>query len=161
MSAMAQLTSEDLRVWRSFLRAHATITRTLEAELVAEQDLSLAAYDVLVQLVEAPARRLRMADLADRVLLSRSGVTRLIDRMQRDGLVERQPVDDDARGRFTALTPAGYDRLRRAAGTHLRGVGRHVIDRLSPDELASLGTIMNHLLETQRQPAAPPDLTVA
>src|SRR5689334_17250773 len=75
-------TREQLSAWRSFLRAHARITRLLEAELVAERNLSLGGYDVLVQLAEAPQRRLRMAELADAVLLSRSGVTRLVDRLE-------------------------------------------------------------------------------
>ena len=93
MSVQEGLTSTELSTWRTFLRAHATVTRRLEAELVAEHDLPLASYDVLVQLSEAPGRRLRMTELADRVLLSRSGLTRLADRLEREGLlvgVERQ-----------------------------------------------------------------------
>ncbi|MBA3907867.1 MAG: MarR family transcriptional regulator, partial [Pseudonocardiales bacterium] len=91
--ARARPTRDELASWRAFLRAHAVITRTLEAELLAEQDLSLAAYDVLVQLAEAPAHRLRMTELAERVLLSRSGVTRLVDRLEKLGLVARSPVE--------------------------------------------------------------------
>src|ERR1044072_5936908 len=84
--AVSRVPDEDqLRAWRSFLRAHARISRLLEAELVAERNLSLGAYDVLVQLAEAPQRRLRMAELADAVLLSRSGVTRLVDRLEGGG----------------------------------------------------------------------------
>src|SRR4051812_41036011 len=86
-------TADELASWRWFLRAHATITRALENELEAEQKLSLASYDVLVQLAEAPNRRLRMTELADAVLLSRSGVTRLVDRLERVGLVARCPVE--------------------------------------------------------------------
>ena len=76
--------------WRVFLHAHAVVTRRLEAELMEEHTLPLASYDVLVQLVDAPGRRLRMTELAGAVLLSRSGVSRLVDRMQRDGLVSRE-----------------------------------------------------------------------
>jgi DNA-binding MarR family transcriptional regulator len=102
-------------VWRSFLRAHATIMRDLERELLAQTSLPLAWYDVLLQLAEAPGRRLRMAELADRVLLSRSGLTRLIDRLQAEQLVVREPSADDARGTYTVLTAAGFERLRAAA----------------------------------------------
>ena len=96
--AKTRPTRDELAAWRAFLRAHAVLTRALEAELLAEQDLSLAAYDVLVQLAEAPERRLRMTELAELVLLSRSGVTRLVDRMEKSGLVSRCPVESDGRG---------------------------------------------------------------
>ena len=142
-----RLTREELGSWRSFLRAHATITRALEAELVAEQDLSLASYDVLVQLAEAPGRRLRMTELADAVLLSRSGVTRLVDRMERAGLVTRSRVATDGRGVAAELTEAGLDRLRRTAPTHLGGVARHFVDRLDADDLRVLEQIMRRLVE--------------
>src|SRR4051794_19257333 len=115
----------QMHAWRSFLTAHARVLRSLEAELVAEQGLSLVSYDVLVQLAEAPGRRLRMAELADRVLLSRSGVTRLVDRLERAGLVARQRVMADGRGVIAELTECGLERLRTASGTHLAGVVRH------------------------------------
>lgn len=136
--------------WRTYLRAHATVTRMLEAELLAEQNLSLPAYDVLVQLAEAPGRRLRMTELADAVLLSRSGVTRLVDRMERAGLVCRVPVESDGRGVAAQLTPTGFDRLRTAARTHLRGVGRHFVARLTPADLAALERISTLLVDQGR-----------
>lgn len=132
---------DQLTAWRSFLRAHATITRVLEAELVAEQDLSLAAYDVLVQLAEAPDRRLRMTELAEAVLLSRSGVTRLVDRMERAGLVARCRVEGDGRGVAAELTDAGLHRLRVASRTHLAGVLRHFVARLDVDDLCAIERI--------------------
>jgi DNA-binding MarR family transcriptional regulator len=135
----SRLTQPQIAAWRSFLRAHAAVTRKLEADLVAECQLPLAWYDVLVQLVEAPGHRLRMTDLAGAVLISRSGLTRLVDRLVADGLVRRQPAADDARGTFAVLTDAGYERLRAATPTHLRGIGRHVVDRLTPEQLAALG----------------------
>src|SRR5207237_2294677 len=106
-NAMSQVTpmtphigASDWRIgiWRSFLRAHAGVIRELGRELAAEAGLPLAWYDVLLQLAEAPGRRLRMAELADRVLLSRSGLTRLVDRLQAEQLVRREPSPDDARG---------------------------------------------------------------
>lgn len=136
---------DQLTAWRAFLRAHATITRALESELVAEQDLSLAAYDVLVQLAEAPDRRLRMTELADAVLLSRSGVTRLVDRMERAGLVARSRVEGDGRGVAAELTDKGFQRLRVASRTHLAGVVRHFVARLDVDDLCALERISRRL----------------
>ena len=150
----APLTRSELAAWRAFLRAHATITRRLEAELVAEHDLPLASYDVLVQLSEAPDRALRMTELAERVLLSRSGLTRLVDRLERDGLVRRQACPEDARGTLAVLTEQGLDRLRAAWPTHLRGVAQHVTDRLSTDELATLERLLGRLVADPGTPAA-------
>ena len=140
-------TRSELHAWRMFLTAHARMLRNLETELVAEQNLSLVSYDVLVQLAEAPQRRLRMAELADRVLLSRSGVTRLVDRLERDGLVVRQRVAADGRGVIAELTSAGFDRLRTAAGTHLAGITRHFVAHLNPTELTQLSTLCARLAE--------------
>jgi DNA-binding MarR family transcriptional regulator len=145
--AKRRLSKAELSSWRAFLRAHAVITRTLEVELLAEQDLPLAAYDVLVQLVEAPERRLRMTELAGAVLLSRSGVTRLVDRLERAGLVSRCPVESDGRGVAAQLTDAGLARLRKASRTHLGGVARHFADRLDADDLAALERISRRLAE--------------
>lgn len=131
-------------VWRSFLRAHAGVTAQLEGELAAAE-LPLAWYDVLLQLVEAPRRRLRMAELADRVLLSRSGLTRLVDRLQAEGYVTREPSPDDARGTYTVLTRAGFDALRAAAPVHLMGVRDHFLRRFTDDELRTLGVLLARL----------------
>ena len=105
-----RITEQRLAVWREFLEAHAIVVGALEAELDAERDLPLAWYDVLVSLAEAPERRLRMQDLAGRVLFSRSGLTRLLDRMVSAGLVRRERCDDDRRGTFAVLTAAGSRR---------------------------------------------------
>lgn len=135
----------ELAVWRSFLRAHAQVLRTLESELAAADELPLASYDVLVQLTEAPLRRLRMTDLAERVLLSRSGLTRLVDRLERDGLVRREPCEDDARGLFAVVTDRGVDRLRQASRIHLAGIERHFVERFSAAELVQLGGLLARL----------------
>jgi DNA-binding MarR family transcriptional regulator len=149
------LTARELAVWRHFLHAHASLTRRLEHDLLEEHDLPLASYDVLVQLAEAPQRRLRMTDLADRVLLSRSGLTRLVDRLAAEGLVERQSCPSDARGMFTVLTDAGLSRLRQAAPTHLRGIEDYMTRRLSPDELDRLDALLGKLLpEAELEPPA-------
>jgi DNA-binding MarR family transcriptional regulator len=117
-----RLGSQELGAWRALQRAQVRVARHLEAELTLAHDLPLASYDVLMQLAEAPGGRLRMNDLADRVLLSRSGLTRLIDRLQRDGLVAREACASDARGLFAVLTDLGRARLEEAAPTYLRGV---------------------------------------
>lgn len=140
-------TSSELATWRAFLRAHARITRWLEAELITEQRLSLAAYDVLVQLAEAPERQLRMTELAEAVLLSRSGVTRLVDRLERAGLVCRERADGDGRGVVAVLTDRGLDRLRSAADTHLSGISRHFVSLLGSAELDSLGRTCSQLAD--------------
>lgn len=141
-----RLGAEEMAVWRSFLRLHATVVRRLESDLLAEHQLPLASYDVLVQLVEAPEHRLRMTELADRVLLSRSGLTRLVDRLEREGLVQREPCPDDARGLNAVLTDAGFARLRAAAPTHLRGIEDYMLNRLEPGELAELGRLLDRVL---------------
>ncbi len=146
------LTAGELQAWRIFLRAHAQVTRSLEAELVAEHDLPLPSYDVLVQLSESPDRRLRMTELADRVLLSRSGLTRLVDRLAREGLVERQSCPSDARGTLAALTETGLQRLRDAWPTHLRGVAEHVTGKLTADEVTQLTSLLAKLVVEGRSP---------
>lgn len=137
--------SRQLSVWRTFLRAHAVITRRLEHDLVSSHGMLLAWYDVLVQLAEAPDRRLRMTDLADRVLLSRSGLTRLVDRLVNEGLVRRQVDPSDARGMFAVLTARGLDRLRETAPTHLRGV-QDYLNGLGAEELDALEQLLSALL---------------
>ena len=135
-----------IAMWRDFLIAHARLSRLLDEDLRAEHDVSLAEYDALLQLAEAPGRRLRMHQLADQVLLSRSGVTRLIDRLVSDGSVERNSCLTDARGAEAVLTQAGLDRLRGAAGTHLRGISEHFLDAIEPADLAAVGRAMRDVL---------------
>jgi DNA-binding MarR family transcriptional regulator len=118
--------------------AHSLVSRRLDDELRVEHGLSLAEYDALLQLAQAPDRRLRMNQLAEQVLLSRSGVTRLVDRLVADGLVNRRSCSSDARGAEAVLTAAGLDRLRAASATHLRGVERYFLDALTGDELCTV-----------------------
>lgn len=135
----------ELTVWRTMLRAQAKISRRLQADLLADHDLALASYDVLLHLGEAEDGRLRMNDLADRVLLSRSGLTRLVDRLQRDGLVCRETCSSDARGLFAVLTPSGRTRLSEATPTYQRGVREYVLGRLDENDLRVFGAILNRL----------------
>jgi DNA-binding MarR family transcriptional regulator len=140
-------TATELAAWRSFLRAHAQLSRVLETELVAEHPISLGAYDVLVQLAEAPERRLRMAELADAVLLSRSGVTRLVDRLEVAGMVTRERFDGDGRGVVAVITKKGVDTLRAAARTHLAGVVQHFVEHMNPAELDTFSQLCARLTD--------------
>jgi DNA-binding MarR family transcriptional regulator len=137
---------EDLAVWRRLIRAQVQISRRLEADLLECHDLALASYDVLVQLSETPDGRLRMNDLADRVLLSRSGLTRLVDRLQAEGLVSRESCTSDARGLYAVLTPAGYERVEAATPTLVSGVRQNMLSKLAPDDLRHLEEIVGKLL---------------
>ena len=122
--------------------AHARISRRLDDELRAEHDLSFAEYDTLLTIATSPGRRIRMRQLADHVLLSKSGVTRLIDRLVADGLVERDTCMTDARGAEAVLTEAGLSRLRAASSTHLRGIADHFLEVLDDQQLAEVGRAM-------------------
>lgn len=142
------LTGLEMSAWRGFLEAHRRVTDVLEAELREHEDLPLAWYDVLVQLSESSTRSLRMLELADAVLLSKSGLTRLVDRMQDAGLVERVPCSDDGRGIMAVLTDAGHARLHDAAATHVAGVREHFADVLRPGEAAILAQALTRIAES-------------
>jgi DNA-binding MarR family transcriptional regulator len=141
------LTPTELRAWRGFLRVHTTLVKALDAELERAHGLSLTSYEVLMFLGDAPDGQLRMHDLASSVLLSRSGLTRLADRLERDGLIERHPCADDARGSFAVITDEGRARLRSARATHLDGVRRHFLAHLSPEDQDRLGETWERILD--------------
>lgn len=128
----------QLAAWRAFLRAHATVVDRLDQELQTEQGLPLTWFEVLIHLEWSPDDRLRLSDLAERLLLSRSGLTRLVDRMVGAGLVERQACPTDRRGAFAALTREGKTQLQRARPVHLRGVQQHFADLLTAGEVESI-----------------------
>src|SRR6478735_8599875 len=126
--------------WQTFVRAHALVVRRIEADLMSAHQLSLVSFDVLERLSEAPMRRLRMAELADLLVVSRSGVTRAVDRLARQGLVEREACDSDLRGTYATLTVRGAERLAAAAPTHAAGVQFYLLGPLGPtgEELGGL-----------------------
>ncbi len=144
------LSADDPRLapWRAFLTAHARISRRLDEELRVDHDMSLAEYDALLTIARTPGRRIRMGQLAEEVILSKSGVTRLIDRLVSDGLVERDVCLADARGAEAVLTARGLDRLRAASGTHLRGISEHFLAAL---ESADLEVIERSMTAIARQ----------
>lgn len=139
------MSPERLSVWRDFLQAHALVTRELERELTQARDLPLAWYDVLVNLNEAGGR-LRMQELAERVVFSRSGVTRLVDRMEGAGLVKRERCPEDRRGMFAVLTPVGRRRLRDATSVHLRGVRNHFTAQLTDADVRAMRGALGRVL---------------
>jgi len=135
----------EMAVWRNFQRAHVTIMRRIEAELMERHELPLASFDVLLQLRYAQQHRLRMNDLADRVLISRSGLTRLIDRMEREGLVERHACQSDARGLYAVLTVPGHRRLAGATPTYYRCIRESFLSRIGRDELQQVAATASKL----------------
>jgi DNA-binding MarR family transcriptional regulator len=136
------LTDAEQRVWRTLVGATGTLMATLDAELQAAHGLSLADYEVLVGLSEAPDRRLRMHDLAAFLHLSPSGLTRRLDSLTKREWVRRERCPSDRRGTFAVLTDLGYARLVEAAPTHVRGVRAHFVDRLSSRQLTNLGAAL-------------------
>jgi DNA-binding MarR family transcriptional regulator len=149
-AAERRLDPRQEAAWRGFLSVHAALIRELDAELQAAHGLPLSSYDVLLQLAEAPERRLRMSDLAGSVLISPSGLTRLVDRLEREGLVRRHRCDSDHRGYFAVLSDQGLERLREAAATHLNGVRRLFLEHFSEAELERLGAYWDRVLAATR-----------
>lgn len=145
-----ELTDSELGAWRGFLGAHRYLTRELDANLRDAHSLSLSAYDVLVQLADAPERRMRMSELASSIVLSPSGLTRLVDRMRREGLVERIRCPSDARGSFASLTDLGAERFAQARATHLDGVRRLFLRHFSASELRRLGEEWERVVAPER-----------
>jgi DNA-binding MarR family transcriptional regulator len=134
-----------LEAWRSLLHAHATLVRRLELELAETTGLALADFDVLAQLALAGGE-LRMTDLANRALISRSGMTRRVSRLVNQGLVGRANVDGDARGVVVALTDAGVTRLAETAPVHVRGVAELFVSQLDEQELAALKSCLDKVI---------------
>jgi DNA-binding MarR family transcriptional regulator len=135
---LRELAPQELGAWRGMLRVHAALVKALDAELLAAHGLPLTSYEVLINLQAAPGRRRRMAELADGVLLSRSGTTRLVDRLERDGLLERSTCDSDGRGCFAVLTDKGEELLSRARATHLDGVRERFLRHFDERELDAM-----------------------
>jgi len=134
-----------LEAWRSMLRAHATLMRRLDTDLERETGLALADFDVLAQLAEAHGE-LRMTELADRALISRSGMSRRVARLADEGLVHRDKAGTDGRGVVVALTEAGIARLAETAPVHVRGISKLFVARLDDQELALLERALNKVI---------------
>jgi DNA-binding MarR family transcriptional regulator len=149
---MVEPTDESLRAWRLFLQAHGRLLDVLESALRAEVGLPLTWYEVLLFLSRAPGGRLRMTDLAASVLVSRSGLTRIVDRMKEAGLIERALCPSDRRGVFVVITGRGRDRLRAAAPVHLKGVQDHFLAHLTAAEARAVESALARVLESLPAP---------
>ena len=138
----SKLTDMEMDAWQALLHTHHQLTNTLDAELRSEHCLSLGDYDVLVRLARAPEHSLRMAELAQRVMISPSGLTRVVDGLVKEGLVERRRDGADARVVFAQLTEDGHARVRQAARTHLRGIRQHFTARLTEAQLRNVASAL-------------------
>ena len=139
------LSREALAAWAGFLRVHAALTRELDAELNVAHSLPLSSYEVLLHLHSAPGGMMRMSELADSVRLTRSGLTRLVDRLEGAGLLERRQCSSDARGFHAAITAAGRRAFRDAHTTHLAGVRERFLRHISADELDRLAELWERI----------------
>jgi DNA-binding MarR family transcriptional regulator len=147
LQAWGELTPEELAAWSGFLWAHAHIVRVLDTELKREHGLPLTSYDVLFQLSIAPKGRLRMSELADAIVLSRSGLTGVVDGLEQGGLVEREQGEADPDEIQTRLTERGFEVLAEATPTHIAGVKKHFIERLSDQQTKQLAVIWPAVLD--------------
>jgi DNA-binding MarR family transcriptional regulator len=141
-----RLSDNELAVWRAFLTAHAFVIRRIEHELAAAGTIPLTWYDVLIELYEAPDNKMRLHELADAIVLSRSGLTRLLDRLERAGLIVREVAEVDRRGSYAVLTDAGTDAMRRAWPVYARGIKAYFARHLRPEEHAILWAALERVI---------------
>ena len=139
------LTESQMRAWRAFLGASTLVSARLNHELDEAAAISMYEYEILVRLFESEAGRVRMSQLADQVSYSRSRLTHTVGRLERAGYVLRSSCPNDRRGVYAHLTKAGYEFLAQTAPIHLDGVRRHLIDRFTPSELATLTELLEKI----------------
>ena len=143
------LSDQALSAWVGLLRGHAALTRALNAELVADHGLTLNDYEVLLRLSRAPERKMRRVDLAEQVLLTASGITRLLDGLQASGYVDKAACSSDARVTYAVLTDSGHEKLRSAADLHVAGIHAKFAERYSDAEMATLAELLSRLDGTE------------
>lgn len=148
---MIELEEKRLAVWRSFLTAHASLISRIEHELAAAKVLPLAWYDVLLALYEAPERRLRMHELASAIVLSRSGLTRLVDRLEAEGLLYRERSGTDRRGAYAVLADKGLEALRETWPFYAKGIAEHFACYLNDEEVRVLTRVFQRVLAAVRE----------
>jgi DNA-binding MarR family transcriptional regulator len=146
----ALLDGSALEAWRSYLQSHASILRALDAELMAEHGMTTRDYEVLLYLSQAPDRKLPMSALAESTMLTRSGITRLVDGLVAAGLIERVACTSDARVSYAQLTEAGYDSLRQAGFTHVASIRRLFLEHFTDEEIEQLAALLSRLPGAQR-----------
>lgn len=141
----SRLEGAALDAWRSYLQSHASIMRALDAELVAEHGMTTRDYEVLLYLAQAPERKMAMSSLAEQTMLTRSGITRLVDGLVAGALIERVACSSDARISYAHLTDAGYEKLRAAGCAHVKSINRLFLEHFTPDEVDQLATLLSRL----------------
>ncbi|HTP18764.1 MAG TPA: MarR family transcriptional regulator [Solirubrobacteraceae bacterium] len=139
-----------LEAWRSYLQSHATIVRLLDAELISEHGITTRDYEVLLYLAQAPDRKLPMSALAESTMLTRSGITRLVDGLVAAGFIERVSCPSDARVSYAQLTDGGFEKLRDAGCTHVGSIRRLFLEHFDADETGQLATLLARLPGAQR-----------
>mgnify|MGYP001827168429 FL=1 len=142
--ATTWLTNDEMTAWRTYIETYSDLIAAIEHDL-AEHNLTLGDYQVFVYLSEAPDRSMRMCDLADRLQLSPSGLTRRLDGLVKAGFVTREPSVDDRRVMLATLTPAGFAALEKAAPDHVASVRRHIFDHLDGDQVEALASIFQSI----------------
>jgi DNA-binding MarR family transcriptional regulator len=145
VSTTLPLHGAELSAWRSYLRAYANILRALDADLVAQHGMTTRDYEVLLHLAQAPERRLPMSALAQSTMLTRSGITRLIDGLVADGLIQRVACQSDARVSYARLTDTGYEKLREAGAEHVAGIRRLFLEHFTAEEVQTLAELLGRL----------------
>jgi DNA-binding MarR family transcriptional regulator len=140
-----RLEGAALDAWRSYLQSHASILRALDAELAADHGMTTRDYEVLLYLAQAPERKLPMSALAEETMLTRSGITRLVDGLVETECVERVACAEDARISYARLTEAGYEKLRQAGDAHIQSVRRLFLEHFSPEEIEQLAALLGRL----------------
>lgn len=144
-----KLNPKHLEAWRLFLTTHTTLVKTIDSQLNDADQIPLNWYDVLIELYEAPDRRLRMSDLANRVLLTRSGLTRLVDRLEKADYITRSPDPDDRRGYYASITESGINAMRQAWKVYSTSIQQAFADHINPEEAEFLIDILSRMLDNQ------------
>ena len=140
-----------LAAWRNFITAHANLIDLIDRELTTGDYLPLNWYDVLIELVEAPKNRLRMHELAQKVVLSRSGLTRLVDKLETEGLLDREAAPDDRRGAFAVLTTKGKDAVRKSWPAYSKGIAKHFASYMNSEESKILRDVFDRIIEAAQK----------
>ena len=147
----SRLDGVALEAWRSYLQSHAAIVRELDAELVAAHGMTTRDYEVLLYLAQSDGMKLPMSALSERTMLTRSGITRLVDGLVDSGMIERASCDRDARVSYASLTPAGYEKLRQAGCTHVKSIERLFLAHFAPEEIGQLSSLLSRLPGAHRE----------
>lgn len=149
--AKEQLDEIRLAAWRNFITAHANLIDLLDRELTVADQLPLNWYDVLIELVEAPENRLRLSELAQKVVLSRSGLTRLVDKLEAAGLLRRQAAPEDRRGAFAVLTAKGNEAVRKSWPVYAKGILKYFAPYMTTEEAQVLRDVFARILEATQK----------